>query len=376
MEPDQIETYPAQSPYSSIGGVVGAGNNGNKTTIPIQAIINALDCSTARLLAPSFFQSTGRRLKIKHLFMSAGAGPSPDVFVNALQCQFPSVRLALAPDIWYRCSDLGPIGSQSAWDSSGNGNHGNWVGTPVFGSPAVIPLAATPSTLYNVATPAVIQFSGGTAAELGPTGSLAFAFHAAAPPGAGAIIMSKQDTVGGFFPGLFVSVTAAGLVQCNFDLGTGVIETLTGVTNICDGNPHLIHMTWAPGARTIYVDGGVDGADAPATDNLVIAAGTYLYIMDNNPAVLGLGVDASSHQDWAIWNDLALTAGNVAAEYAAWSNPATVVTQNVFPTVSLGGVPLDFHSVNGIYGLSDADFMVTASNNTPLTVIFEGEYTP
>jgi len=381
----------AVAPYAISGAAT-------QRILPVTANISAGDCSGAGvILAPA---KLGYKLRIKQLILSAGAGPSPDVFVSSLVNQYVIDLLALGPEVYLRLDEL--TGDVAA-DVSGNARNGVFyrfngttlVKTPGFlpanlGRQSMMPLVdANPSmnldpwgepvgAAWNFPTievPNSPDFSGAVG------GTLIFWMRsntAVATPSSGLSLAIVDNgnmmlAAGGWavmFNPNMCFITPAG-ATINF----GAVPTAL----VFDGADHMVAIAWTTGGNvTLYID-GVLAATAPLvgaySDRGTPMKFGFPFNLGDQTVGIAPGWDGNLLDEIAFFSS-ELTVAQLLGLYTLAQTPGSSTSAQSFPTISLGGVPFIFNSTNllGCEGLTDGDFFVTANNNTPLTVMLEGVY--
>jgi len=398
MPLDRTEISPyTVAPYTTLG-------DSKQSVIPVAANISATDCSAAAgvRLVPA---KPGYKLRVKRMTLSGGAGPSPDVFVRSVAPAFAGGVIALSPAVYLRLNEIDPLSTVVA-DSSGNGRDGllkrlNTLGVTgaagfavgALGNKSLISTVdSDPSINFNpwgepvgagwllpyIEVPNSVAFDGIA------TGSLMF------------LIQSSAATIlpAPFGLNFLTHTGPAVFTQWNVDLnvagpanhmelvlpGGGTLSFGVPATTVMyNGLPHLVVITWnAAGNANLYLDGvlintgampGPYGASA-----VPIQLGYPLLFGDQTP-----NLDPAWNGNW--YDEFAmfpaeLTGAQILNLFNLMTTLALSPSAQSFPTISLGGQPWTFESDNplGIESLSSGDFTICASNNTPLTVIFEGYY--
>ncbi len=178
---------------------------------------------------------------------------------------------------------LNETGGTSAWDSSGNGNHGVYVNNPMLGQPGA--LAGDTATSFN----GVNQYVALPSAPFGNYGSSAsyaitFETWFNAPAGASGVILGQTGAgatpgaggANGYVPAVHLG-TDGKLRSSLFwhgDVNARLVSP--GAATYNDGNWHHVAVTYGNGVESLYIDGALVGQQAAAE---VPYAGSYSYFL-------------------------------------------------------------------------------------------------
>jgi hypothetical protein len=214
------------------------------------------------------------------------------------------------PVAWWRLGE--PAGATTAFDTIG-GHHLGIVGAPTLG------VASLVSREPNTATQFLTTLDGAVADNTSPLASppmtLEVVFAASVPTPVGLYLTAQSHND----PPSTVMRLGVGTTAATLEVfaAAGSVS-ITGTTNVVDGDAHHIAGTWAAdGTVTLYVDGAADGT-GNVTTNVFPPGGTSLTIGD---PVGPFGSSMEGTYDEVAWYGTALSAARIAVHAAQVATP-------------------------------------------------------